>query len=236
MAIGVRGNVVRLCFREPALRVRQMNRKCLVRAVAKGLGLALLAALTACTTTTLPPVNPDYRPPVYRVPVEPVVSEPAVDRQPEISQPEQDKSSEDAYQAYADDTPFEVTEPVDPLEPEPFDDSPLYSAEVQLLEDAQRYSASGNLQLASASVERVLRINPHSAPALYELAKLRMAQSAPKEAEQLLLKAIAGSAYDRRSQDQRFQRQLWELVVKARTALRDIPGAQAAQARVDALR
>lgn len=191
----------------------------------------LVLALSACTTAP-PPSEPAYRPPVYRVPVEPVEPEPV----PEVAPLEDELITEDPDELLDVSEPEEVVERPEPREPEPFDDSPLYSAEVQLLEDASRYADAGNLQLASASVERVLRINPRSAPALVQLAKLRLAQSAPKEAEQLLLKAISGSAYDRRSQDQHFQRQLWELVVEAREALRDVPGMRAAQARVDALR
>lgn len=192
----------------------------------------IVLTLGACSTAPLPPPGPTYRPPVYRVPVEEPTIEPAA---PEVVYP-------DAAELELEDEslPLEsesvVIERHMPAEPEPFDDSPLYSAEVQLLEDAKRYADAGNLQLASASVERVLRINPRSAPALFQLAKLRLAQNAPREAEQLLLKAIAGSGYDRRSQDQRFQLQLWELVVQARKALRDVSGAQDAQARVDALR
>lgn len=192
-------------------------------------GLAVV--LSACTSAPPLPDRPTHRPPVYRVPVEP--AEPA--RLPQNDSDELD-TSDISVQSPDQGGAQGIYERSLPSEPETFDDSPLYSAEIQLLEDANRYADAGNLQLASASVERVLRINPRSAPALVQLAKLRLAQSAPKEAEQLLLKAISGVAYDRRSQDQHFQRQLWELVVRARRALRDAPGAQAAQARVDALR
>lgn len=193
---------------------------------------ALFLALGACSTTSTLPPGPTYRPPAYPVPVE---SAPEVTRSEVIypDQPEVEVMEQGPAEEVIDTLVIERQTPPDP---EPFDDSPLYSAEVQLLEDAQRYADAGNLQLASSSVERVLRINPRSAPALFQLAKLRLAQSAPREAEQLLLKAISGSAYDRRSQDQTFQRQLWALVVEARKALNDQPGAEAAQARVDALR
>lgn len=203
----------------------------LVNGKRSALGVLLLA-LGACSTTSVPP-GPTYRPPVYRVPAEPT---PQATR-PEIvypDQPEVEIVEELPIEEQAVETV--VIERQAPRDPEPYDASPLYSAEVQLLEDAKRYADSGNLQLASASVERVLRINPRSAPALFQLAKLRLAQSAPREAEQLLLKAISGTAYDRRSQDQHFKRQLWELVVEARKALKDMPGVEAAQARVDALR
>ncbi|MEJ2756281.1 MAG: hypothetical protein P8104_10750, partial [Gammaproteobacteria bacterium] len=115
------------------------------------------------------------------------------------------------------------------------DDAALYSVEVRLLADAKRYVNTGRLQLASASIERALRINPHSSLALYELAKIHMAQSEPRDAEQLLLKAISDARYDARSRDKAFQRQVWQLVLEARRALRDGPGIIEAQARLRGL-
>jgi len=178
----------------------------------------LMALLSACTS--VPQVSAPPPPIVVIEP--PIVEQIPVDResdsvQPLIQTPEYEQRTQVETEAA-------------------FDEGPLRSVEAQLLADAANHLRQGSLQLASASVERVLRINPHSATALVELAKLRLAQDAPKEAEQLLLKAISAGSYDHRAKSKIFKREAWMLIVEVREAMGDLPGVQAALAKLEKLK
>jgi tetratricopeptide (TPR) repeat protein len=60
-----------------------------------------------------------------------------------------------------------------------------------LLAAADTATKAGNLELASAQLERAQRLAPQSAPVYLKLAELRLRQKRPAEAEQLARKGLA---------------------------------------------
>lgn len=91
---------------------------------------------------------------------------------------------------------------------EPVHTSP---AVVALMSDADRNSKAGNLDAASATVERALRIEPRNATLVYKLAELRLKQEKPRLAEDLAKKAILLAA-----NDTALKKRSWLLVSEAR--------------------
>jgi tetratricopeptide (TPR) repeat protein len=108
---------------------------------------------------------------------------------------------------------------------------PTNNAVVALLDRADDYSRGGDNDAAAASLERALRIEPRNAELWSRLAAIRLEQGQPDQAEQLALKSNSLSP-----RDARLQARNWDTVARARWARNDSIGAQAAEARADALR
>lgn len=100
------------------------------------------------------------------------------------------------------------------------------TAVVALVEKAESLAASGNLDQASASLERALRIEPRNPVLWQELASVRIDQGQYRQAENLAAKSnsLAG--------DYRWLRKKnWQIIAEARLKRGDNQGAQTALER-----
>ncbi len=125
-------------------------------------------------------------------------------------------------------TPDEAGEPgviVTP-QPPPAAAAATGGAVVALLDQAEDYHRSGDVNNEAATLERALRIESRNAGLWHRLAAVRLDQGRPREAEQLALKsnALAG---DNRA----LQVRNWQLVARARWSLNDSEGARRAEQR-----
>ena len=93
----------------------------------------------------------------------------------------------------------------------------------ELVSSAEKQVSSGELDQASASLERALRIEPRN-PALWqELAKVRLNQGLYLQAENLAAKSNSLSGDNRR-----LRKKNWQLIAEARFQRGDSKGAQSA--------
>lgn len=103
-------------------------------------------------------------------------------------------------------------------------DEQLDGPVLALLTAAQQQQGSGDLNGASASLERAQRIAPREPQVLYKLAQVRLAQGDTAQAEQVARRglALAGGRPT-------LQASLWDVIAKAREAQGDASGAAAAR-------
>lgn len=101
-----------------------------------------------------------------------------------------------------------------------------------LMRRAEDQRSNGDLDGATVSLERALRITPDDAALWHRLAEVRMAQQRPELVVQLAAKSNALAAAD----DHALRRDNWHLIARARQALGDAGGANAARRQADALR
>lgn len=106
------------------------------------------------------------------------------------------------------------------------EDEQLSGPVLALLTSARQQEGSGDLNSASASLERALRIAPREPQVLYRLAQVRLDQGDAGQAEQL---ARRGLSYA--SGRPTLQAGLWELVAQARERQGDASGAADARQR-----
>ncbi|MBI3898121.1 MAG: tetratricopeptide repeat protein [Gammaproteobacteria bacterium] len=97
------------------------------------------------------------------------------------------------------------------------------SAVVALLETAKQDSDAGRSAAAAASLERALRIEPRNPVLWHELARVRLDEGEPAQAEQLANKSstLAGNNNNLRADN-------WRLIGHARVQKGDHKGAQVA--------
>lgn len=168
--------------------------------------VAASALLTACT----------QRPPAASVPV---VAHPGA---PAIATPSPVPESPEAV----------PVEPATARPPQPvrkLADGSQLPAVKGLVASADSALARGEVELASVNLERAQRLAPQSAVVYQKLAKVRLKQSRPAEAEQMARKALAfasGSAQ---------QAELWRLIASARRQRGQQSAAQEAEAKALAL-
>lgn len=93
---------------------------------------------------------------------------------------------------------------------------------------ASQSSRSGDLEAATTTIERAIRIEPRNATLYYKLAVLRLKQSKPKLAEDLAKKALLLA-----TNDTSLKKHSWLLVARARELLGDINGSIEAKAQAD---
>ena len=105
-------------------------------------------------------------------------------------------------------------------------DEQLSGPVLALLTSARQQESNGDLNSASASLERALRIAPREPQVLYRLAQVRLDQGDAAQAEQL---ARRGLSYA--SGRATLQAGLWELVARAREQQGDAAGAGQARER-----
>ncbi|KAF1070106.1 MAG: hypothetical protein GAK45_00904 [Pseudomonas citronellolis] len=103
-------------------------------------------------------------------------------------------------------------------------DEQLDGPVLALLTTAQQQQGSGDLNSASASLERAQRIAPREPQVLYKLAQVRLAQGDSAQAEQLARRGLS-LANGRPT----LQASLWELIAKSREAQGDTSGAATAR-------
>jgi tetratricopeptide (TPR) repeat protein len=99
-------------------------------------------------------------------------------------------------------------------------------AVVALLETAEQQANAGDLEAASASLERAIRIDPRNAVLWYHLATVRLSQGDAQAAEQLAKKS-SSLAPGNNAQLVRN----WQLIARARRAQHDEKGAAVAEQR-----
>ncbi len=100
---------------------------------------------------------------------------------------------------------------------------PLSPAVVALVSEADTHIQSGNLEAASANLERALVIQPRNPTLTYKLAELRLKQYKPRLAEELAQKSLllAGN-------NAGLKRQSWLLIAEARRLQQNYLGADEA--------
>lgn len=98
-----------------------------------------------------------------------------------------------------------------------------------LVASADSALARGEVELASVSLERAQRLAPQSVVVYQKLARVRLKQSRPAEAEQMARKALAYAAGPAQ------QAELWRLIASARRQRGQQASAQEAEAKAAAL-
>lgn len=169
----------------------------------------LLLLLQACST------------PVYYPPREPVATPPVVVEE-RLPPPVEERAGVPAG------SPPVTRVPVPPQAPVVRQQPP---AVVALLDTAERQANAGDLEAASASLERAIRIDPRNPVLWYHLATVRLSQGDAAAAEQLAVKSNSLAAGNHAQ-----QRRNWELVARARRSQEDAAGAREAERRARALR
>jgi predicted negative regulator of RcsB-dependent stress response len=102
------------------------------------------------------------------------------------------------------------------------------NAVVALLQKSQSQSSAGQLDAASASLERALRIEPRNPVLWQKLARVRLEQKDYLQAENLAAKSNALAGKDRRLRSEN-----WRIIGEARSKRGDRAGAKAAFERAE---
>jgi tetratricopeptide (TPR) repeat protein len=97
------------------------------------------------------------------------------------------------------------------------------------LADADRAQQRGDLEVATANLERAQRLAPQSALVYQRLAELRLQQKRPAEAEQMARKALAYATTNTQ------QATLWRQIAEARRQQGNLSSAQEALSRAGEL-
>ena len=99
-------------------------------------------------------------------------------------------------------------------------------AVVALLDSADKYVKSNQLDKAGAALERALRVEPRNAGIWHDLAQIRLHQGQYQQAESLASKSnnLAGS-------NRALQTRNWKVIASARKAVGNSAGAEEAEAR-----
>ena len=112
---------------------------------------------------------------------------------------------------------------------EPLDNfAPLSPAVSVLASAATKNSKAGDIESATTSIERAIRIEPRNATLYYKLALLRLKQSKPRLAEDLAKKAALLA-----SNDVQLKKHSWLLVARAREIQGDLKGGKDARAKAE---
>lgn len=122
--------------------------------------------------------------------------------------------------------------PAPPPPPPPFEPlqnfAPLSPVVGTLVIAANKSSEKGNVESATTTIERAIRIEPRNPTLFYKLALLRLKQSKPKLAEDLAKKSVllAGS-------DKQLKRHGWLLIGRARDMQNNSDGAKEARKKAE---
>ena len=106
--------------------------------------------------------------------------------------------------------------------------APLSPAVSALALAANQDSQSGNIEAATTTIERAIRIEPRNATLYYKLALLKLKQSKPRLAEDLAKKAILLA-----TNDPQLKKHSWLLVARAREIQGDVKGGKEARTNAD---
>ncbi len=106
--------------------------------------------------------------------------------------------------------------------------APLSPAVNALALAANKNSQSGNIESATTTIERAIRIEPRNATLYYKLALLKLKDSKPRLAEDLAKKAAILA-----SNDTPLKKHSWLLVARAREMQGDLNGGKEARAKAD---
>ncbi len=133
--------------------------------------------------------------------------------------------------------------PVAPPAPKPVHSTPpadLPPAEITregnqavaaLLENADKYVKSNQLDKAGAALERALRVEPRNAGIWHDLAQIRLHQGQYQQAE-----SLASKSNNLASSDRTLQSRNWKVIASARKASGNAAGAEEAEAQAAQLR
>ena len=95
-----------------------------------------------------------------------------------------------------------------------------------LLDSADKYAKSNQLDKAGAALERALRIEPRNAGIWHDLAQIRLHQGQYQQAE-----SLASKSNNLANGNQNLQSRNWKLISAARKAGGNIRGAEEAEAQ-----
>lgn len=109
--------------------------------------------------------------------------------------------------------------------------APTGPAVVALLGQARRERQAGHLDRSDAALERALHIDPRNPRIWYHMARVRLDEGDPAQAEAFALKCISLSQHELR-----LQARAWTFVASVRQARGDSQGAAAARAQAAALK
>jgi len=104
--------------------------------------------------------------------------------------------------------------------------APLSPAVSALALAANQNSKSGNIESATTTLERAIRIEPRNATLYYKLALLKLKKSQPRLAEDLAKKAALLA-----SNDTQLKKHSWLLIARAREIQGDLKGGKEARAK-----
>jgi predicted Zn-dependent protease len=122
-------------------------------------------------------------------------------------------------------------EPISVLAPsfKPLDTFPPLSPAVgALVMAASQNTKAGDIESATTTIERAIRIEPRNATLYYKLALLRLRQSKPVMAEDLAKKAVLLA-----SNDTQMKKHSWLLIARAREMQGDLNGGKEARSKAD---
>ncbi|MGZ8903574.1 MAG: tetratricopeptide repeat protein [Methylobacter sp.] len=131
-------------------------------------------------------------------------------------------------------TPEVLIPPTSPPPPPPMAYAPLESFAPlspvvgALVVAANKNTEQGNIDSATTTIERAIRIEPRNATLFYKLAVLRLKQSKPRLAEDLAKKSALLA-----SNDTQLKKHSWLLIAKAREMQKNYQGAKEAKAKAD---
>lgn len=100
-----------------------------------------------------------------------------------------------------------------------------------LLENADKYVKSNQLDKAGAALERALRVEPRNAGIWHDLAQIRLHQGQYQQAE-----SLASKSNNLSSSDRTLQSRNWKVIASARKASGNAAGAEEAEAQAAQLR
>lgn len=143
------------------------------------------------------------------------------DREKQIIAPEQALVPKQTIAPEPEIMPLTPFEPIDP----PASLSPAIGA---LVVAANQNTQLGNVDVAAASIDRALKIEPRNPALYYKLALLRLKQAKPQEAEDLAKKSALLA-----DKDKQLKKHSWLLIAHARELRRDYKGARQARAKAD---
>jgi len=106
--------------------------------------------------------------------------------------------------------------------------APLSPGVGALVLAATKTAGQGNIDSATTTIERAIRIEPRNATLYYKLALLRLKQSKPRLAEDLAKKSALLA-----SGDKQLKKHSWLLIAKARDMQNNPEGAKEARAKAD---
>lgn len=119
-----------------------------------------------------------------------------------------------------------------PPPPPPFEPlqsfAPLSPGVGALVLAANKTAEEGNIDSATTTIERAIRIEPRNATLFYKLALLRLKQSKPRLAEDLAKKSALLA-----SGDKQLKKHSWLLIAKARDMQNNPEGAKEARAKAE---
>lgn len=150
---------------------------------------------------------------------QPVITTYPMERSGETSQPEFDNQS-----VAPKDEVFYSRQETQGIE------KPFSPAVLALMNEADKNSKEGNLEVAVSTIERAIRIDSRNPTLTYKLALIRLKQSKPRLAEDLAKKAALLAANNRD-----IKKKSWLLISEARRQQNNYFGAEEAKKKADSI-